>query len=114
MGDFQPAAATGLSLVGMLVSFLCILPFTQHCALSLVFLPLHDSALADPRALPLQPVLVLPTSAMFSPRRCRGEDCGRAINFAPVPCQTKLPLLFLQQSPSNDGFHSCREQRRPG
>lgn len=41
-------------------------------------------------------------------RWCRGEDCGRSINLAPVPCQKKLPLLFLQQSPSNYGFHTCR------
>jgi len=48
---------------------------------------------------------ILTTSRWF-----RGEDCGRAINWAPVLCQTKLPLLFLQQSPSNYGFHACMEQ----
>lgn len=40
-----------------------------------------------------------------------GEDCGRAINRAPELCQTKLPLLFLQQSSSNYGFHACVEWR---
>lgn len=44
-------------------------------------------------------------------RWCRGEDCGRSINLAPVPCQKKLPPLFLQQSPPNYGFHTSRVAR---
>lgn len=92
---------------------MCIPPFIQPCALSLVFFPVSDGALADPWALPLQSVVFSPhiSHVLTTSRWCRGEGCGRAINLAPVPCQTKLPLLFLQQSLSNYGFHTCREAK---
>lgn len=48
-------------------------PFIQPCALSLVFLPVSDGALADPWALPLQSVLFFPTSATFSPHHADAE-----------------------------------------
>lgn len=48
---------------------------------------------------------ILTTSRWF-----RGEDCGRAINWAAGLCQAKLPLLFLQQSSSNYGGHASVER----
>lgn len=116
MGDFQTAATTGLSLVGMWVwevgdSYVHPSIHAALCPRSCFSpsirwrsgWPLGPA----PAVAPLFPHIshVLTTS-----RWCRGEDCGRAINWAPVPCQTKLPRLFLQQSPSNYGFHTCREQ----
>ena len=50
-----------------------ILPFIQSRALSLVFLPVSDGALADLWALPLQSLLFFPTSATFSPHHADAE-----------------------------------------
>lgn len=49
------------------------LPFIQPCALSLVFFPVSDGALADPWALPLHSVVFSLTSATFSPHHADAE-----------------------------------------
>lgn len=118
MGDVQTAATTGLSLVGMWVWEICSSCTPLHSSSpvpSLLFFSQYQMALwLTPGPSPCSQSSFFPniSHVLTTSRWFRGEDCGRAINLAPVPCQTKLPPLFLQQSPSNYGFYTCREQSR--
>lgn len=84
--------------------WICEVTPQTHCSV--------DPALCPPPWLSLTSALCPNGPPSFSPRRTH-SDCsmriqGGTVNWAPLLCQTKLPLLFFS---SKGGFHTCVELR---
>lgn len=131
MGDLQTAATTAL-ISGVCGCGRCVIPADPCIQPSPVptpscfffFAPVSDGALADPPSSGPCTLSSFPlsTSATFSPRHADASGVGRwwegkavvgQLSQALASCQTKLPLLFSQPSPSNYGFHTRWREAEP-